>query len=135
MSKLALTLSSLALHWREGLAERMFAKELAKVVHDMKAAPDIKKARRVTVHIDLIPANLTDGTLDDVAIGVQVISKTPARTAAGTMIVGLGSNSNLTFEADLPDSDPYQRPLFEGQPDPPRYRDPEGGEQGQGGNG
>jgi hypothetical protein len=128
VTKVALTLVSLAQHWREGLAERMFAKELAKVVHDMKAAPDIKKARRVTMHVDLVPANLTDGSLDDVAIGVQVVSKTPARTAAGTMIVGLGQNTNLTFEADLPDSDPYQRPLFEGPPDAPRQREP-GGDQ------
>ena len=120
MSKVALSLGSLAQHWREGLAERMFAKALGACVHDMKAAPDIKKARRVTIHVDLIPGNLTDGSLDDVAIGVQITSKVPARTAAGTMVVGLGSNLNLTFEADLPDSNPYQRPLFEGAPDAPR---------------
>ena len=105
-------------------------KVLGKVVHDMKAAPDIKKARRVTIHVDFIPANLTDGSLDDVHIGVQVVSKTPARSAAGTMIVGLGQNTSLTFEADLPDSDPYQRPLFEGPPDPPRQREPGEGMEG-----
>ena len=55
----------------------------------------------------------------------QITSKVPARTAAGTMVVGLGSNLNLTFEADLPDSNPYQRPLFEGAPDAPRERMPD----------
>lgn len=103
----------------------MFAKELNKVMVDIKTAPDIKKARRVTVHVDILPGNMTEGGLDDVVLGVQVVSKTPARSAAGTMTVGLGTNTSLTFEADLVDSDPRQSPLFSEEARSNRYRDSE----------
>jgi len=114
MARVLFTLQSLAQHWREGLAERMFAREFAKVMLDVKSAPDIKKARRITINVDIIPGTLQDGGLDEVSVGVQVTSKTPPRQAAGVMVVGLGQNQTLVFEADLPDSDPRQRPLFEG---------------------
>jgi hypothetical protein len=128
-------LSTVVQHWREGIADRMFGTLLAAAVADCNAAPDIKKPRRITVTFDVTPLNVSDGSIDDVAFDIQMGSSVPKRLLTGTMLVGLGSNNNsLVFEAATPDSDPRQRPLFDGPPEPPVMRSPADDDGDQDGN-
>lgn len=118
-------MSTVVLHWREGIADRMFQKLLVAAVADCKAAPDIKRPRKITVTFDVTPLNVSDGSIDDVAFDIQMGSSVPKRKLTGTMLVGLGTNNNsLIFEGATPDSNPHQRPLFESPPDPPVMRSP-----------
>lgn len=90
----------------EGSLKIDFEATLQALVKDCLARPSIEKAREVAVVFKLVPVLKQDGTCDDVALGVQVTSKSPAK-ALPTYVTRATVNGGLKF-APLSPGNPEQ---------------------------
>lgn len=80
---------------------------LRSLFHDLNDRPGLKKSRKLTLNIDFTPRTSDQGHLDDVAVGFQIKTSSPAKQTAVLMAV---KGSGLAFQASVPDN-PNQEPL------------------------
>lgn len=89
-------------------------RELKQAVQDCRDRPAEKKARKVTLQIEIAP-EVVDNTADLCTIGLQcqIQARFPSR-ASRTYSMDVQKNGNLVFNADAPEN-PAQKTIFDGE--------------------
>jgi hypothetical protein len=96
---------------RGGLVAKMLDKHLKRMIQDIKAAPDLKDKRKVTLTIEMVPS-CTDGQLDTVDYVFQVGDKAPSRACGLRAIVKyVDGQQKIVFNEDSQDN-PNQQTLL-----------------------
>ncbi len=84
-----------------------FDRELARVMHDIRDRPELKKARKLVLQLDLIPI-IRDGYLVRTDVGFSVKPTIPPKSSVSYPMQP--TNDGLEFQPEIPDN-PNQRPL------------------------
>ncbi len=84
-----------------------FNRELARVLHDIRDRPDLKKARKLVLQLDLIPV-ISHGQLVRTDVGFSVKPTIPPKSSVSYPMQP--TNQGLEFQPDIADN-PNQLPL------------------------
>lgn len=84
-----------------------FDRELARVMHDIRDRPDLKKARKLVLQLDLIPV-ISHGQLVRTDVGFSVRPTIPPKSSVSYPMQP--TNAGLEFHPDIADN-PNQIPL------------------------
>lgn len=96
----------------DGKAAVAFDRLLQRMIEDCHDRPSDKKARKVTLQIEIVPVPEADGTCDNVEVVIQALARAPSMKSRALSMGLRGSKSIVYSEDRLDDVD--QPSLFEG---------------------